>query len=89
MVTEHERVLVADPMAWAALRTAEQVVVGGGEAIVVTTAAAAMEAQGVFDRAVFAFDLPDGSGIVLAAEMMLDARVAQIGFSYPDADVPP
>lgn len=81
---EAERVLVADPTETASLQTAEGVIAGGGQAIVVTSVAAAKRAEGVFDRGVFAFDLPDGSGIVLAAEMLLADRVENVAFSCPD-----
>jgi hypothetical protein len=84
----HERVLVADPTEAASLRAADAVVAAGGEAIVVSSVAAARTASGVFDRAVFAFDLPDGSGIVLAAEMLLEDRVQNIGFAYSDDERP-
>jgi hypothetical protein len=81
---EAEKVLVADPAETASLRTVDGVIAAGGEAIVVTSVAAAKRAEGVFDRGVFAFDLPDGSGIVLAAEMLLADRVEKIAFSCPD-----
>jgi hypothetical protein len=81
---EAERVLVADPTETASLQTVEGVIASGGEAIVVTSVAAARRAEGVFDRGVFAFDLPDGSGIVLAAEMLLANRVENVAFSCPD-----
>jgi len=81
---EAERVLVADPTETASLRTVDGVIANGGQAIVVTSVAAAKRAEGVFDRGVFAFDLPDGSGIVLAAEMLLADRVENVAFSCPD-----
>jgi hypothetical protein len=58
-------------------------VAAGGEAIIITSVAAAKAINGAFDRGIFAFDLPDGSGIVLAAQMMLDARMSQIEFFHP------
>jgi hypothetical protein len=83
---ERERVLLAGPVTTDAHRTVQRVVASGGEAILVTSAAEARRASGAFDHAVFAFDLPDGSGIVLAAEMMLENRVHNIGFLHPDDD---
>jgi hypothetical protein len=80
----NERVLLADPTEARSLRAADGVVAAGGEAIVVTSVAAAKNVQGVFDRGVFAFDLPDGSGIVLAAEMLLDQRIENIAFACFD-----
>jgi hypothetical protein len=81
-----ERVLLAGPVTILAHRAARQIVASGGEAIVVASAAEAKGARGAFDRAVFAFDLPDGSGIVLAAEMMLEGRVRHVGFVHPHED---
>jgi hypothetical protein len=49
--------------------------------------AAARAIGGAFDRGIFAFDLPDGSGIVLAAQMMLDARMGEIEFFHPADEV--
>lgn len=84
----NERVLLADPTEARSLRAADGVVAAGGEAIVVTSVAAAKRVEGVFDRGVFAFDLPDGSGIVLAAEMLLDQRIENIAFaSFDDGAV--
>ena len=80
---EPERVLLAGPDTTLSLRATVRIVAAGGEAIVVASAAEARSAGGPFDRALFAFDLPDGSGIVLAAEMMLEDRVRYIGFVHP------
>jgi hypothetical protein len=80
---KNERVLlVASPKATAA-RAAQRVVAAGGEAIIITSVTAARAIVGAFDRGIFAFDLPDGSGIVLAAQMMLDARMGEIEFFNP------
>jgi hypothetical protein len=90
----NERVLFVTSAKAAAARAAQRVVAAGGEAIITTSVAAARAVAGAFNRGIFGFDLPDGSGIVLAAQMMLDARMTTIEFILPtdefviDDDVP-
>lgn len=83
----NERVLLVAPSKATAARTARRIVAADGEVIVITSVSEARALVGAFDRGIFAFDLPDGSGIVLAAEMMLDARMGEIEFLHP-ADEP-
>jgi hypothetical protein len=79
----NERVLlVARARATTAL-AAERVVAAGGKVTIVASVGEARGITGTFDRGVFAFDLPDGSGVVLAAEMMLDSRIGEIEFLDP------
>jgi len=59
----------------------------GGEAVTIGSVGESRGIGGVFDRGIFAFDLPDGSGVVLAAEMMRDSRIGEIEFFDP-ADTP-
>jgi|ERR1041385_4858394 hypothetical protein len=80
---KNERVLVAASTKATATRAARRVVAEGGEAIVITSVAEARAIAGAFDRGVFAFDLLDGSGIVLAAEMMINARLEGVEFLHP------
>jgi hypothetical protein len=82
ILQKNERVLLVSSAKRRAARAAQRVVAAGGEAIIITTLAAARAITGAFDRRIFAFDLPDGSGIVLAAQMMLDARMSQIEFFH-------
>jgi hypothetical protein len=84
-----KKVLVVEPVVAAAFRTAEEIVASGGDAVVVTSAAAARCVSGTFDLGLFSFDLPDGNGIVLAAEMLLDSRVYDVGFFCHDYAVEP
>jgi len=79
----NERVLLVASAKATAARAAQRVVAAGGEAIIITSVTAARAMVGAFDRGIFAFDLPDGSGIVLAAQMMLDARMGEIEFFNP------
>ena len=79
----NERVLLVASARATAARAAQRVVAAGGEAIIITSVTAARAIVGAFDRGIFAFDLPDGSGIVLAAQMMLDARMGEIEFFHP------
>ena len=80
---ENERVLLVASARATATRAAQRVAAAGGEAIIITSVAAARAVVGAFNRGIFAFDLPDGSGIVLAAQMMLDARMGEIEFFLP------
>lgn len=79
----NERVLLVTSAKTTAAHAAQRVIAAGGEAIIATTVAAARAVAGAFNRGIFAFDLPDGSGIVLAAQMMLDARMTTIEFIHP------
>lgn len=79
----NERVLLATSAKRTAARVAQRLVAAGGDAIVITSVAAARAIVGAFDRGISAFDLPDGSGIVLARQMMLDARMGGIEFFHP------
>jgi hypothetical protein len=83
LMKRNERVLLVAPSKATAARAARRVVAAEGEVIVITSVAEARALVGEFDRGIFAFDLPDGSGIVLAAEMMLDARMGEIEFLHP------
>lgn len=80
---KNERVLVAASAKATAVRAAQRVVAAGGEAIIVTSVSEAWVIAGAFDRGIFAFDLPDGSGIVLAAELMISARLEEVEFIHP------
>lgn len=84
-----ERVLLAEAVHVIAQRAAQRVTTKGGELVVVTSVAEARRACGTFDRGLFAFDLPDGSGIVLAAEMLLEDRIRDVGFLHPQEDPAP
>jgi len=86
MEQSKERVLVVEPVHPLALREAERYLATGGEVVIVTTAAQARAVNGTFDRGVFAFDLPDGSGVLLAAGMLLESRVAKVSFFHPDEE---
>lgn len=86
MKQKKERVLLVEPVRALALRAAQRIVAGGSEAVIVTSAAQARSAVGTFDRGMFAFDLPDGNGIVLAAEMTLETRIRGIGFFHPEEE---
>jgi len=79
----NERVLLVAPSPVTAARAARRVVAERGEMVVITSVAEARALVGAFDRGIFAFDLPDGSGIVLSAEMMLSARMREIEFLHP------
>jgi hypothetical protein len=83
-VQKNERVLLVASAKATAARAAQRVAAAGGEAIIITSVAAARAVVGAFNRGIFAFDLPDGSGIVLAAQMMLDARMGEIEFFHPE-----
>jgi hypothetical protein len=80
---EKERVLFVVRARAIAARAAKQVVEEGGEAIVVASTTEARFLEGTFDRGVFSFDLPDGSGIVFAAELMLESRIGYVEFFHP------
>jgi len=80
---KRERVLFVVRARAVAARAAEQVVDGGGEAVVVASMTEARCLDGTFDRGVFSFDLPDGSGIVFAAELMLESRIGYVEFFHP------
>jgi hypothetical protein len=84
---KNERVLLVSSAKATAARAARRVVAAGGEAIIITSVTAAKAIAGAFDRGIFAFDLPDGSGIVLAAQMMLDARMTEIEFFHPSDEL--
>jgi hypothetical protein len=80
---EKERVLFVVRMRAVAACAAKQVTDEGGEAIVVASMTEARCLEGAFDRGVFSFDLPDGSGIVFAAELMLESRIGYVEFFHP------
>src|ERR1041384_3835762 len=82
ILQKNERVFLVSSAKTTAARAAQRVVAAGGVAIIITTVAAARAITGAFDRGIFAFD-PHGSGILLAAQMMLDARMSQIEFFQP------
>jgi hypothetical protein len=82
-MARNERVLlVASARARAAL-AAQRVVEAGGEAIIIASVDESRSLTGKFDRGIFAFDLRDGSGVVLAAELLIDARIGEIEFFDP------
>ena len=80
---EKERVLFVVRVRAVAARAAQRVVESGGEAIVVATVTEARRLAGTFDRGMFSFDLADGSGIVFAAELMLESRIGRVEFFHP------
>ncbi len=84
---ERERVLVVVPTRAVAARAAERVTAAGGEVTVIRSVAEARQLEGTFDRAILSFDLPDGSGIVLGAELLLDSRLHSVEFIHPDEEV--
>lgn len=86
MTNGRERVLVVEPDRVLAQRTARDIIANGGEAVVVASAEEARRAEGTFDRGSFAFNLPDGCGIVLAAEMLLDDRLRKVDFFHPSEE---
>jgi len=79
----NERVLLVASTKASLARAATRVLSSGGEAIAVGSVAEAKRLAGAFDRGIFTFDLPDGSGIVLAAEMVMDSRIREIEFIHP------
>jgi hypothetical protein len=84
---ENERVLVAVSGKAVAARAAQRIVATGGEVIVASSIREARAAAGKFDRGIFGFDLEDGSGIILAAELMMDARIDRIEFVHPKEEL--
>lgn len=82
-----ERVLVVEPVWSVAQRAAAEVFSSGGEAVVVQSAAEARRAGGGFDCGLLSFNLPDGNGVVLAAELMLDDLVREVRFFHPNEEV--
>lgn len=83
---EKERVLLAVATKAVAARAAEHIAKAGGEVTVVGSVAEARGLEGDFHRGVFTFDLPDGSGIVLAAELMLESRLGGVEFFHPSEE---
>ncbi|HVU03840.1 MAG TPA: hypothetical protein VHE30_18905 [Polyangiaceae bacterium] len=82
-MSKHERVLLVAARKATLARTAQRIAAAGGEAVLVTSIGEARSIAGTFDRGIFSFELLDGSGIVLAAEMMADSRMASIEFVHP------
>jgi hypothetical protein len=82
----NERVLLVGSGQAALFREARRVTEEGGEVTVVNSVAAARNVHGSFDRGVFTFDLPDGSGVVLAAELILETRVRDVRFLHPSEE---
>jgi hypothetical protein len=80
---KNERVLLVASAKAAAARVAKRVAAEGGEAIIIASVAEAKAVVGAFDRGIFTFDLPDGSGVVLAAELMIESRIREIEFLHP------
>jgi hypothetical protein len=66
-----------------AREAARRMIAAGAEPVVVSSIEAARRAPGPFTRGMFAFDLPDGSGIVLAAEMLVKGVLGQVDFFIP------
>jgi hypothetical protein len=83
---EKERVLFVVPARAIAAGAARRVIATGSQAIVVASLEDAKRVEGTFDRGVFSFDLPDGSGIVFAAEMMLEGRIGYVEFFHPSEE---
>jgi UDP-N-acetyl-D-mannosaminuronic acid transferase (WecB/TagA/CpsF family) len=81
---ERERVLVVQAVAELARAAARSVMVAGGEPIVAASVAEARQQDGTFARGIFSFDLPDGSGIVLAANLLVAKRVGRVDFFHPE-----
>jgi hypothetical protein len=84
MQRKAERVLLVESDPRVARRVARRIRAEGGDATIARTVAEACSAPGPFDRGVLAFNLPDGNGIVLAAELMLEDRVGTVEFLHPD-----
>lgn len=86
MTESKRRVVIFEPVLVFARRTAEVIRAVGEEPVIVTSAADARRASGPFQRGVFAFDLPDASGVVLAAELLLEGRVQNVEFFHPEEE---
>jgi hypothetical protein len=84
MQESRERVLLVESDPTVARRVVQRILAAGGEPTVVASTAAARSTPGTFDRGIFAFNLPDGTGIVLAAELMLEDRIGAVAFLHPD-----
>lgn len=82
-----QRVLVAVSGRSFGSRAARRVAALGDDVTLVYSAAEARAAAGVFDRGLFALDLPDASGVVLAAELMLESRIGVVEFFHPHEEV--
>ena len=87
VLKKSERVLLAASARATVAGAARRVAAAGGEVFIVTSVAEARAIAGAFDRGIFDFDLPDGSGIVLAAEMMIAARLEEIEFFHPSDEL--
>jgi hypothetical protein len=55
----------------------------GQHVVCVSSVVEALESPGKFDRALFEYELRDGSGIVLAANMMLRGKIRSFDFMLP------
>jgi hypothetical protein len=74
------RVLIVHRSARDALEAARPILATGAEVVVTTSASQARCQAGQFDRGLFSHDLEDGSGVVLAAELLVGERVATVEF---------
>jgi hypothetical protein len=83
---QNERVLLAVPVRKIMARLARQIAAEGADAVPVASVAEARTVEGTFDRGMFCFDLLDGSGIVLAAELVLEGRIDRVEFLHPDEE---
>jgi len=78
-----ERVLVVASSRALAREGAERVACAGGDPSIAASIEEARGLRGTFDRGLFAFELRDGSGIVLAAELLLESRIRGVTFLPP------
>lgn len=81
-VKDHRQILIVHSNLREGLELARAWIDRGAEATVVTTVAQARTraANRRQDRGVFALDLPDGSGITLAASLIADERIVEVEF---------
>lgn len=84
---DKERVLFIVPARAIAAGVVRRVMAEGSEAVVVDSLAEAKRVEGTFDWGMFSFDLPDGNGIVFAAEMMLEGRIGHVEFFHPSEEM--
>ena len=85
------RVLLVTSVPSVARRVAREIIASGGEPFIASSAAECRRMTAEcrrmsdrFDHGIFQFDLPDGSGIVLAAELMLENLLPEVEFLHPE-----
>lgn len=83
-VTVTPRVLIVQPIRAVAKKLADYYRTRGHDVVVADSVQAASAAPGSFEHGVFALDLDDGSGIVLAASMQVRDRLRKVTFVHPD-----